>query len=204
MIARFISRRRVRWTFLLLALGCSACRQSPTEHQETQSTTTTEPLAPADTVAPPPDPARVEAQLKAIRAVYQRIQALPLRVDTVNVDSATCVSYPALRYYQHQGQVVRIEEEGMLGDGSWTTKYYFDDGRFIFGFDVMYGGPAIGPTDCIETRTYVADGRVIRSITTRNGVIDPQSGPVSPTTAARLYQAYTRHDFVAAFCSEEN
>lgn len=195
-----------RYLLLLLGLAGLACNHQPPAESATTPPAAPAPqsAAPAAFTAPPPDPARVEAQIKAIRRVYQQIQAAPLTLaDSVNVEVAGCINEGILRYYQDQGQIVKIVETGWIGDGGWTTEFYFDHGHYVFGLDVMEGGPADGPDERLETRTYVADGRIIRSISTRDGKPDHDTTTVSPTTAARLYYAYTKRNFATAVCGEE-
>lgn len=194
----------MRQYFLLLALVCVACTQSSPDIPSVPAPppAVAAPSAPVVPAASPAGLAQTEAQVQAIDAVYQRIQALPLTVDSVNVDSARCTEDPKLWYYLHHGQIVKIVTAGWFGDGDWKTEYYFDHGSFVYGYDEGYSGTAEEVVDLVKTRTYVAGGRVIRSI--RNGKTDDQKRPVSPVTAARLYHAYTHHNYVAAFCSPES
>lgn len=66
--------------------------------------------------------------------------------------------------YHENGQVVKISVDfGTVGDVYAKEDYYYDNGKLIFKYEFVEGGPAC--EGCIkknEYRSYIQDGKVIR------------------------------------------
>lgn len=150
------------------------------------------------TPAPPANPA---SAIKEIRAEYTRINALPLTKERFNWEADGCVEGGVITYFFHDGKILKVVESGAIGDGSWVTEYYYKNGRFIFSYDVLIGGPAEGPETKKELRTYVSNDTVVQSLENKT-IIEPIEKVLSATSKPyKILKAYQTKDFEAALCN---
>jgi hypothetical protein len=141
-----------------------------------------------------------EAEISGIRAEFKRINTLPLTKEQFNYDAAGCVDGGVVTYFFDKHQIVKITEAGSIGDGSWTREYYYQSGKFIFCYEMIIGGPAIGPETKSEYRTYVNNDQVIRYMEDKKILPAESKAKGEVVTAYKLVKAYTARDFEAVLC----
>ncbi len=141
-----------------------------------------------------------EEAVLEIRAEFKRINSLPLTKRSFNYEAPGCANEGFIEYYLDGNEVVKIVEGGWIGDGNWTSEYYYKDGKFFFSHEVFAGGPANGPETRTEYRTYVKNNRIVRKMENKN-IIDVDRGELTPSSKEyRILKAYTKRDFVKVLC----
>lgn len=143
---------------------------------------------------------QTETDIAAIRATFKKINALSLKPVQFKYESEGCVEDGTVQYYLQGKEIVKIIESGSIGDGSWKNEYYYQNGKFIFSYEMIVGGPAEGAETKSEYRVYVKDAKVIRYMEGQQ-ILTPDSR-VSKTMeiAGKLPSAYTTKNFVAILC----
>ena len=88
-----------------------------------------------------------------------------------------------------------------MGDGSWTTEYYYRNGDLIFIYESLTGGPANGKAVKSEYRVYVKGGMVIRFMDNQKIIpADNKAGELTET-AIKLFKAHTTKNFAEVLCN---
>jgi hypothetical protein len=197
----------IRYTLFVLLLVSSlfACRnaetapadepvEKPVAEVPTDSSTLLAHAVPAGSISD-------DSAIALIRAAFEQINKENLRSKTFKFTEVNCVDEGSATYMLDKGgNIVKVVEMGSIGDGSWTTSYYYQDGRFIFSLTTDVGGPAIGPAITTHIRKYAYADRVIRTM--ENDVYTtPEDTLLTP--ASREYKilgAYNTKRFGKAFC----
>ncbi len=103
----------------------------------------------------PPDP------IASIREKVERINTA--RLETRHFEFI-CDEKMTLDYFYDRGEIVKISVDfGTVGDVYAKEEYYYENGRLIFVYEFVEGGPAC--EGCIKTneyRSYIRDDKVIR------------------------------------------
>ena len=141
-----------------------------------------------------------EADITAIRASFKKINTQSLKQEQFKYESEGCVEEGVVQYYFQGGEIVKIIESGSIGDGSWKDEYYYEQGKFIFSYELIVGSSADGQESKSEYRVYVKDGKVIRYM--QDQKIIPVDSRVTRTQAIaeKLPKAYVTKNFAAVIC----
>ncbi len=141
-----------------------ACNQSSTNTADEKVTDTTiiaTDTAKKDTVAVSTDP------VLSIRKKVEHINTSKL--DSQHVEFM-CDEKTKVDHFYESGKVVKISVDfGWIGDVYAREDYYYDNGKLIFMYEYVEGGPACD--DCIKTneyRYYINDGKVFKYLKDKN------------------------------------
>jgi len=143
----------------------------------------------------------VDQTVSSIRAQFKKINSLSLTKEQFKYESAGCAEDGKVQYFLDKKEIVKVIESGSIGDGSWTTEYYYQAGKLIFKYDVIVGSSADGQDSKIEHRVYVNDGKVIRYMEDQKIIPADTEATKAITTAGNLLKAYTTKDFAGALCN---
>jgi hypothetical protein len=137
--------------------------------------------------------------VSAIQADVQKINSLQLteKKFTFNLDGCTDGE---LRYYLHNDKIVKVVEEGFIGDGEWETEYYYKDGKLIFTKDKSTGGPAVGPVTTSVSTTYVQDDKIALTMLNDSMVTSERSALTPTAKEYKILAAYNTKDWDKALC----
>ena len=121
-----------------------------------------------DTVVAAP----VHATLPPLAFVKQRVNqintsSLPTKHVDFMCDEKTKVTY----YYKKNVPVKIAVDYGWVGDAHAIEEYYFDEGKLIFLYEFIEGGPAC--EGCIKTneyRSYIIDDKVFKYLKNKEEV----------------------------------
>ena len=148
--------------FLSLAvLAMVSCNQSE-KNQSTQNgkaiVDTITQKAEEKAAAQNPEPAN---PVEGIRQKVERINTEPLEKKQYVF---MCDEKMTVDYFYRNGELVKIAVDfGTVGDVYAKEGYYYDDGKLIFIYEFVEGGPAC--EGCIKTneyRSYIKDDKVFR------------------------------------------
>lgn len=139
-------------------------------------------------------------EIGEIRSEYARINALQLTKKSFNWGADECVDDGVINYFFNGDKILKIVETGSIGDGSWVTEYYYKNGKFIFGYDVLTGGPAAGPETRKELRTYVKNDTIVQSIANKTIVYPKGKVLTAASKEYKILNAYQTKEFEAALC----
>ena len=147
-------------SFMLLAfLSCT--QEKPTENQTVVDTVVDKSHADTASIMTPVLPKKSEDPIEDIRKIVERI-------NTVQLDSKhyefTCDEKVKVDYFYDKGTIVKISVDfGTVGDVYAKEDYYYNEGKLIFKYEFVEGGPAC--EGCIKTneyRSYVVDDKVLK------------------------------------------
>lgn len=144
--------------------------------------------------------AQDDATIVAIRKEYNRINGLKLSQQNYKYEKEGCVEDGKVNYFFEGKSIVKITESGSIGDGSWTTSYFYRAGKPIFCYDFIEGGPAAGPTIKTEYRIYVKDGRAHRVMEGKKVMKSENISQEQIQRANNIYKAYATKKFGDALC----
>ena len=190
----------MRLLLLFLSLITIACTNKSNQSDKLFDTTK------RDTVqmmknGPASDSVSTDSAITRIRAAFQQINTAPLKSQKFKWEATNCNNDGTATYYlTNKNEIVKVVETGVIGDGSWTTAYYYQEGRFIFSLQTDIGGPAIGPVDTIIIRKYVYADKVIRSISNKPYTATEDGVLTAASKEYKILAAYKSKDFGAAFC----
>lgn len=158
--------------FILSLQSChrnESSTETQTSSQQTIDSTTTPKIPyslqnssnPVVYDASPTANATAEAQVINIRNEFSRINATAsLQTDK---GEFTCDAKNVVTYFSEQNQPVKIIiDEAFVGDGKWTSEYYYHDGKVIFIYKVFNGQPPGKPDTRLEKRMYIYQDKVIK------------------------------------------
>lgn len=135
-----------------------------------------------------------------IRAETKRINSLPLTNKTFKWEADACANDGIINYFLNHNQIVKVVEDGSIGDGGWTTEYYYKDDKFIFSYEIFIGGPASGPEKTTEFRTYVKDDLIIRTMENKTITNPDKKVLTNSSKEYKILKAFTTKDFETALC----
>lgn len=141
-----------------------------------------------------------EADVVSIRAIYTRTNTLPLKREAFRFESPGCIEDGLITYFRNNNNIVKITEAGSIGDGSWTTEFYFDARKLVFCVDQLTGGPASGAEVTTEYRLYVKNNRPVRCMENKKVIPPDKKATETISTAYKLLKAYQTKNFKAALC----
>lgn len=142
-----------------------------------------------------------EADIENIRTAYKEINSKSLTKEHYTYEGAGCAEDGVVDYYLDKQQIVKIKESGSIGDGSWTTEYYYRNGDLIFIYESLIGGPAIGKVEKSEYRVYVKGGKVIRFMDNQKIIpADSKAGELTET-AIKLWKVHSTKKFAEVLCN---
>ncbi|OQP57204.1 hypothetical protein A3860_11635 [Niastella vici] len=142
-----------------------------------------------------------DADIEAIRSAYKEINSQSLTKEHYTNEAAGCAEDGVVDYFLDKQQIVKIKESGSIGDGSWTTEYYYRNGDLIFIYETLTGGPANGKVEKSEYRVYVKSSRVIRFMNNQQIIpADSKAGELTET-ALKLFKAHTTKKFAEVLCN---
>lgn len=141
------------------------------------------------------------AAINVIRAEYKNINTAQLTTEAFKYEADGCVDGGQVKYFFNQKkEIVKIVESGSIGDGSWDREFYFQSGKFIFCYEMLIGGPAVGPEIKNEHRTYIKDDQVLRYIEDKNIVPSGATAAEALKISYKLLKAYTTKKFAEVLC----
>lgn len=158
----------------LIVLACSLSAVTVSGQQKTAVKTTT----------------ASEADIKSIRAEFQKINTLKLNKEEINYEGISCAGDGHIQCFSQGQNIFKIIDAGAVGDGSWTTEYYFQDGKFFFSYEVAVGSSADGHDSRIEHRIYVKNGKILRYLEDQKEIPVDASAERILTIAAELYNVF--------------
>lgn len=141
-----------------------------------------------------------EADIKAIREEYNRINKLKLNAETFKYTTTDCVEGGEVTYYSFAGQVLKITEKGAMDDSVWRREYYYRDGKVIFCFESLDWGAAEGPVKTTEYRFYIKDGKSIREMSDKKIEDLTEKAAEAVSTAGKFLKVKTSKDFASVYC----
>lgn len=144
--------------------------------------------------------AQSDATIVAIRKEYNRINSLKLNKEHFEYEKAGCVEGGKADYFFEDKNIVKITESGSIGDGSWTSNYYYRAGKPVFCFQTTEGGPAEGDAVKMEYRIYIKDGRAYRVLEGSKVINDENISKEEIQRANNFYKAYASKKFADAVC----
>lgn len=144
----------------------------------------------------------IETDIATIRAAFKKINTLSLKQEQFRYESEGCVEDGIVQYYFQNNEIVKIIESGTIGDGSWKKEYYYGSGKFIFSYEMLVGGSAMGEETKSEYRVYAKDGTAIRYMENQKILPTDTDSRVTRTLqiAEKLLKAYTTKNFAAILC----
>lgn len=81
-----------------------------------------------------------------IRTAFQKINSAQLKKQVFKWTAENCDNEGNATYYlDDNNQIIKMVETVIIGNGSWTTAYYYQEGKFIFSLSTNIDGPAAGP-----------------------------------------------------------
>lgn len=112
-----------------------------------------------------------EAEVKPKITTTNPIEFIKQKVNLINTSNLqkkhfefTCDELTKVDYYYNGDQLVKIAIDfGTVGDAYAKEDYYYDDGKLIFKYEFVEGGPAC--EGCITTneyRSYIVNNKVIK------------------------------------------
>ncbi len=138
-----------------------------------------------------------------IQKEYSRINQTHLKHQTFKFESAGCVDDGEVTYMTSWDNIEKIVYTGNIGDGGWTTEFYFSvSGKLEFYFDKLIGGAAAEKTSTIEYRLYVKNDKPIRCMEGNTIVQADDKAKECIRTAYKLFKAYKSRNFSAALCDD--
>lgn len=143
---------------------------------------------------------QLDSDIAAIRTAYIRINTLSLKPEIFKFESSGCVEDGKVTYFHSSNDVLKVIFSGSIGDGSWTTEYYFNSGKLIFCYDKLIGGPAEGKVTTTEYRLYVKADRPIKCLKNKRTIQPDGKATETVKTAYKLLKAHKTKDFAAALC----
>ena len=220
-----IQEKRIKSTPLLsilILMGCSfvmgSCnskgvQSKSMDNKDAPSKITSQPIqdkANADSID-------IEKAVSEIRAEFQRINSVKLHTETFKWELDGCANDGVVNYFLDKGSIVKVVESGFMGDGGWVNEYYYNNGKFIFSYEVSIGGPVAGPDTKVESRTYANNDKTIRFlesehilkednkkgalITSQNTIQADRKAFNELSKEYKLLKAYQTKDFIAALCN---
>ena len=147
------------------------------------------------------NPLITDSAIAFIRNAYQQINGKLLKNRVFKWEAEGCNSDGTATYYlSDKNEIVKVVETGAIGDGSWTTSYYYQNGQFIFSLQTDVGGPAVGPVDTFTVRKYAYSNKVIR-VKEKDVYTTPVDSILTPASKEyKILEAYKNENFGAAFC----
>lgn len=144
--------------------------------------------------------ASAEQEVTAIRNEFKRINTLPLQKEQFTYEVAGCVEEGKVVCYFSNKALVKIAESGSIGDGSWVREFYYRNGKCIFCYEKLVGGPAEGAAVTTEYRFYIKNDKAVKCM--ENSTVIPADSKSTEiiTMAQNLLRAYPTKDFGAALC----
>ncbi|RYZ15368.1 MAG: hypothetical protein EOP49_53205 [Sphingobacteriales bacterium] len=147
------------------------------------------------------DDSDTEADIKAIRAEYNRINGLKLKPETFTYKTQDSVEGGAVSYYTAAaGQIVKVSEQGAMDDAVWRREYYYKDGQVCFCFETLNWGAAAGPTITTEYRFYIKDGRSIREMSDKKIEALNEKSQEAIARAAKWLEVKGTKAFASVYC----
>ena len=190
----------MRFLFIFLSLSAIACTNQSNQPNTSANTIKADSLQATNTLAEH-DTLPIDSAIVYIRTAFQQINAAPLTHKDFKWTADNCNNDGTATYYfASNNEIVKVVETGAIGDGSWTTAYYYQGGKFIFSLQTDIGGPAIGPVDTISVRKYVYADKVIRTIENDNYTTPADSLLTATSKEYRILSAFKSKDFGSAFC----
>jgi len=142
-----------------------------------------------------------DAAIEEIRSVFKEINSKSLTKEHYTYEAPGCAEDGVVDYFLHKQQIVKVKESGSVGDGSWTTEYYYRNGDCIFIYESLIGGPANGKVQKSEYRVYIKGGRVIRFMNDQQIIpADSKAGELTET-AIKLWKSHTAKNFAEVLCN---
>jgi hypothetical protein len=139
-----------------------------------------------------------------IQKEYSRINQTHLKYQTFKFESPDCVDDGEVTYMMTGwGNIEKIVYTGNIGDGGWTTEFYFSvSGKLEFYFDKLIGGAAAQKMSTTEYRLYVKNDKPIRCMEGEKIVKADDKAKECIRTAYKLFKAYKSRNFSAALCDD--
>ncbi len=173
----------------------TACNQVNNNADAVTDTTTVATVGQAikDTLKVADDP------VLSIRRMVEHINTT--KIDSQHVEF-TCDEKTKVDHFYEDGKVVKISVDfGTIGDVYAKEDYYYDNGKLIFMYEYVEGGPACD--DCIKTneyRYYINDGKVFKYLKDKS-VAKCRKCEFSPNSRqVKLMQAKTAKEIKAIVC----
>lgn len=163
-----------------------------------ESFTLTHPMMSADSVNS--KNSILDSDIAAIRAACTKINTLSLKQEPFKFESPDCVEDGQITYFHSSDGILKVRYSGFIGDGSWTTEFYFNAGKLIFCYDKQIGGPAEGKAVTTEYRLYVKADQPIRCIENKKIVKPDSKAKETINTAYKVLKAYKTKNFKSALC----
>lgn len=187
---------------LSLLLALFSCKDSPKENTVTET--------PADSVQTIPNQQESDAvsvkdsidssdPIAVIKLEFARINsaALVKKSYTYQCDELMKIDY----YYEGENVVKAVVDYGAVGDHYQKSEFYYKDGKLLFFYDFVEGGPACeGCEMTLEQRYYVKDDLVIKYIKNQTAEKCEICNFSQKSTPYRALKAAKTLDFKTAFC----
>jgi hypothetical protein len=141
-----------------------------------------------------------EAEIKAIRDEYNRINKLPLKSEIYKYKTNDCVEGGEVTYYSNNGQVVKVSEKGAMDDTVWRREYYYLQGKVIFCLESLEWGSAAGPVTTTEYRFYIKGGKSIREISNNKIEALTEKAAETVAVAGKLLKVKASKNFASVYC----
>ena len=185
----------------LLFIIIVSCRgkQDETIHDSAATTDTVSADAvPADTIAAKPD-ADPADPIATIRQKVERINTMKLKKEHYEF---MCDEKMMVDYFYDNGEIVKIAVDfGTVGDVYAKEGYYYANGRLIFIYEFVEGGPAC--EGCIKTneyRSYISDDKTIRYLKDKGEQPCKKCGFGPSSRHYKLLTAKTKDEVKAILC----
>lgn len=141
-----------------------------------------------------------EQEVTNIRNEFKRINALPLQKEQFTYEVAGCAEDGKVVCYFNKKELVKIAESGSIGDGSWVREFYYRNGKCIFCYEKLIGGPAEGQAVTTEYRYYIKEDKAVKCLENTTVIPADNKSAEIIATAQNLLRAYPTKDFGAALC----
>jgi len=135
-----------------------------------------------------------ETSVNTITELHDPITIIRDKVEHINTATLekkhfefTCDEKMTVDYFYEEGEIVKISVDfGTVGDVYAKEDYYYHDGKFIFMYEFVEGGPAC--EGCIKTneyRNYIKDDKSIKYL---KGQKEDTCRKCEFSTASRQYR----------------
>ncbi len=188
---------------LLLLFALFSCKDNSAGETKTDTTQDTLKL---QNVPPEPESVPIKDSIASndpvafIKKEFARINAASLtkKSYTYQCDELMKIDY----YYEGKDVVKAVVDYGTVGDHYQKSEFYYQDGRLVFFYDFVEGGPACEGCEMkLEHRYYVKDDLVIKYIKNDKEVKCTTCNFSQKSVPYRTLQAAKTLDFKTAFCS---
>jgi len=184
----------------LLLLILVSCDQKKTSESKTSSETNASAEIATDTTA---EAASEETLLDPIASIRQKVEGINNSKELQKKHySFKCDEMMTVDYFYRDNEIVKIAVDfGTVGDVYAKEGYYYDQGKLLFIYEFVEGGPAC--EGCIkknEYRSYVVDDKTVKYLKDQTDETCKQCEFKASSREYKLLDAKNQDEIKKLFC----